>query len=277
MSQAEQAKTGKRSSSSEGAVTEGGKAYGMLVSDQRARLGLSRAELAARLHTSPSAVARIERGQPPSVELGDKLVAVLHPESPGGPVGRLIAWVGRREVRWTLRVPSGSAWLRAGSAAVLLSALLLIGSFSSRDLMLATGSSDPDGGASAPRYSVAAFPPPVSPTAVVPAAFQGKGAQSMKAAPAPTAGERKGAAAPATSPPSPQSTPTTSGSGPAARQPGGQPVTSSPSPGGGGGSGGSGGSGGGGGSTGGGGSSGSTHGVIGSLVQTVQTLLPGGR
>ena len=175
MSQAEQAKTGKRTNSSEGAVTEGGKVYGMLVSDQRARLGLSRAELAARLHTSPSTIARIERGQPPSVELGDKLVAVLHPESPGGPVGRLIAWVGRREVRWTLRVPSGSAWLRAGSAAGLLAALLLIGSFSSRDLMLATGSSEPDGGASAPRYSVAAVPPPVSPTAVVPAPSRASG------------------------------------------------------------------------------------------------------
>ena len=274
MSQAEQAKTGKRTNSSEGAVTEGGKVYGMLVSDQRARLGLSRAELAARLHTSPSTIARIERGQPPSAEQGDELAAVLHPESPGGPVGRLIAWVGRREVRWTLRVPSGSAWLRAGSAAGLLAALLLIGTLSSRDLMLATGSSEPDGGASAPRYSVAAVPPPVSPTAVVPPAFQGKRAESMKAPAAPTAGERKGATSPATSPPSPQSTPTTSGSGPAARQPGGQPVTSSPSPGGGGGGGGSTGSGA---STGGGGTSVSTQCVIGSLVQTVQTLLPGGR
>jgi DNA-binding XRE family transcriptional regulator len=220
--QAEQGKTGKRSNSSEGGVTEGGKVYGSLVSDQRARLGLSRAELAARLHTSPSTVARIERGQPPSVELGDRLAAVLHPESPGGPLSRLIAWVGRAEVRWTLCVPFGSGWLRAGSAAGLLAALLLISGFTSRDLMLVARSSDRDRGASLPRYSMAVFP-----ASVIPAAPRREREKPLTkrrtATAAPTAGELKGGAAPATSPLSPPSTPTTSVSGPAARQPGTSP------------------------------------------------------
>jgi hypothetical protein len=99
-------------------VTEGGRVYGILVSVHRVRLGLSRAELAARLQTSTSKVARIERGHPPSAEMVDKLAAELYPESRRGPVGRLIAWVARVDWKPTLRVPGGSRSVRTGLVAL---------------------------------------------------------------------------------------------------------------------------------------------------------------
>src|SRR6185503_8563057 len=88
--------------------TEGGRIFGLLVSDQRARLGLTQAELAARLQTSRSTVSRIERGHPPSPELEYRLAAVLNPEVSPGIMGRLVSRVARGIEGRTLHVPVSS-------------------------------------------------------------------------------------------------------------------------------------------------------------------------
>jgi DNA-binding XRE family transcriptional regulator len=64
-------------------VTDGGSAYGVLVASQRARLGMSREELAAKIQASTAAVARIEQGYAPGAEMRRKLTATLAPEQPG--------------------------------------------------------------------------------------------------------------------------------------------------------------------------------------------------
>src|SRR5262245_55522036 len=58
-------------------VTQGGRVFGTLVANRRAKLGWSRKELAARIHASPSTVARIERGHPPGTRIRRKLTETL--------------------------------------------------------------------------------------------------------------------------------------------------------------------------------------------------------
>jgi DNA-binding XRE family transcriptional regulator len=138
MSQASQGRTRKpakgEGASTEQGVTDGGRIYGNLVSVHRVRLGLTRAELAARVQISPSQLVRIEQGHTPSAELVDKLAAELYPDSQRGPAGRLIEWgarhdwkptlrgdgkaAPRRDRNPTLRVPKGSRPVRTGIAAV---------------------------------------------------------------------------------------------------------------------------------------------------------------
>ena len=65
--------------------------FGRLVAVRRSALGLSQERLAARMHTSPSAVARIEEGHPPSHEVMQALTAALHGERAPGVLRRSIA------------------------------------------------------------------------------------------------------------------------------------------------------------------------------------------
>jgi transcriptional regulator with XRE-family HTH domain len=138
--------------------TEGARICGILVLEQRARLGLSRRELAARLDTSPSTLARIEQGHAPSAELWEKLVAEFDPEPKLGPIGRLTTRLGR-----PMRVPVRSRSLRGGLALAPLIALLLIGVLSNWDRGLIGGSSSTGRGASVPRDSLAAIVEPAIP------------------------------------------------------------------------------------------------------------------
>jgi ribosome-binding protein aMBF1 (putative translation factor) len=64
-------------STADHSVTQGGRVFGTLVANQRAKLGWSRKELAARIHASPSTVARIERGHPPGTRIRRKLTETL--------------------------------------------------------------------------------------------------------------------------------------------------------------------------------------------------------
>ena len=61
-------------------VTEGGRVYGVLVANQRERLGLSQSELAVRVRTSMATIERIEDGHPPDAELRQRLSDHLFPE-----------------------------------------------------------------------------------------------------------------------------------------------------------------------------------------------------
>ena len=84
------------------------------MANQRARLGLTQSQLAARMHISRSKVARIERGQAPDPETRRQLSHALYPDRGIGPVRRLAAQVAARR----LGVPHGSRWRWSGVAAV---------------------------------------------------------------------------------------------------------------------------------------------------------------
>ena len=90
----------RRFRSSPESVTSGGAVFGALVANERAKLGLTQRELAARIHTSPSTVERIEQGHPPSAEILEQLSVALSVELPG-PLRRSVA-------RITPRVPRSS-------------------------------------------------------------------------------------------------------------------------------------------------------------------------
>ncbi len=92
-------------------ATEGGRVYGGLVAGQRVRLGLTQSQLAARMHTSRSSVARIEQGRLPDAGTQRRLSLALNPQRGIGPVRRLVAWVASRRGPG---LPQGSHWLRSG-------------------------------------------------------------------------------------------------------------------------------------------------------------------
>jgi DNA-binding XRE family transcriptional regulator len=95
------------------------------VANQRARLGLSQAQLAARMRISRSKLARIEQGQAPDAETRRQLSHALNPDRGIGPVRRLAAQLGA----WRSGVPHGSRWRWSGVAAVvvvLLSTLVIL-------------------------------------------------------------------------------------------------------------------------------------------------------
>jgi len=249
--------------------TEGGKIFGLLVSDQRAKLGLTQAELAARLQISRSTISRVERGHPPSPELEYRLAAVLNTEAPPGPMARLVSRVARGIEGRTLHVPVGS-YSRWGIAVLALVApLFVMGGLSSRDLSLTEGQSGVGHGSSVPRDSLVALSEPA-----VPADFSQKtghpgapagipvlpGQTPQGTARSLTPGQGTPTAPPKSgqpSAPSGQSSPTASVPAPQrpAARPDPRPATPSPAP-----SGGSRGSGGGGGTSGSGSSGGNTSG-----------------
>ena len=97
----------KRFSPSPKSVTTGGSVFGALVANERAKLGLTQRELAARASTSPSTIARIEQGHPPSAEIMERLSVALSVELPG-PLRRSVARITPRvpqSVRIAPRVP----------------------------------------------------------------------------------------------------------------------------------------------------------------------------
>jgi transcriptional regulator with XRE-family HTH domain len=143
--------------------TEGGRIFGLLVSDQRAKLGLSQAELAARLQISRSTVSRIERGHPPSPELEYRLAAVLNPEASPGLMARLVSRVGRGIEGRTLHVPVSSRSRWGIAVLALVTPLFVMGGFSSRDLSLTEGQSGVGHGSSVPRDSLVALSEPAVP------------------------------------------------------------------------------------------------------------------
>lgn len=119
----------KRRSVKRRSATDGGSILGGLVAGERARLGLTQSQLAARIHTSRSKVARIEQGQTPDAETQRRLSRALNPER--GPVRRFVARVAGR---MRLGVPHGSRWLWSGVVVVvaLISMLVVVdGRFSS--------------------------------------------------------------------------------------------------------------------------------------------------
>jgi transcriptional regulator with XRE-family HTH domain len=135
------------------AVTKEGERFGWMVAVRRTELGLSQSDLAERMHTSRSHIARIEAGQSPSAETLERLAAILDGEpgvhGPGHSVARAGAIgsgagtprdpVARREPR----EPLDRRWLWAGlAAAVLIPLLVIIGG------QLSGGDGDGDGGAS---------------------------------------------------------------------------------------------------------------------------------
>jgi transcriptional regulator with XRE-family HTH domain len=123
---------GRRFSPSLKGVTDGGRVYGGLVINKRARLGLSQTELAARVHTSAATIARIEEGHPPGAELSRQLSKELSPEPPNGPMRRLASSVPMRRLPavageaqgYTPRLTPGSRRIW-GAAAIGLAVVLL--------------------------------------------------------------------------------------------------------------------------------------------------------
>ena len=69
--------------------------FGRLVAARRSDLGLSQGELARRMGTSPSSVARIEAGEPPGAEVRKRLAVALSME-PDAPRLDPAAQVGER-------------------------------------------------------------------------------------------------------------------------------------------------------------------------------------
>ncbi len=79
-------RTARRSNPSIKGVTEAGIVYGNLLANQRQQLGLSQKDLAARIRTSTSTIARIEEGHPPSAEIRKRLSDSLFPVPARNPV-----------------------------------------------------------------------------------------------------------------------------------------------------------------------------------------------
>jgi transcriptional regulator with XRE-family HTH domain len=106
-------------------VTEGGSVYGTLVANERAKLGLTQEELAARIRTSPSTISRIEQGHPPSARIREQLAVALnsHPQSP---LRRAISGISPHRPRRP-RVSLGSRWFWAGLAGVNILIALILG------------------------------------------------------------------------------------------------------------------------------------------------------
>jgi hypothetical protein len=95
------------------------------VAGERARLGLTQAQLAARMHITRSKVARIEQGQAVDAETRRELSGALYPEREIGPVRRLATRVPAPR---GLGLPHGSRLLWSGALAVvaLISVLVVL-------------------------------------------------------------------------------------------------------------------------------------------------------
>lgn len=108
-------------------ISQGGEMFGRLVAVRRAGLGLSQEDLAARMDTSQSSVARIEEGHPPSTEALQRLTAALDVE-PGKDalrrsIARATASGNGARTPWK---PLGGRWLWGGLAIAVLVPLLVI-------------------------------------------------------------------------------------------------------------------------------------------------------
>jgi transcriptional regulator with XRE-family HTH domain len=114
-------------------VTEGGSVYGTLVANERAKLGLTQSELAARIRTSPSTISRIEQGHPPSARIREQLAIALN-SPPQSPLRRAVSGISPHRPRRRPRVSLSSRWFWGGLAGVnILIALILGGRLSGGD------------------------------------------------------------------------------------------------------------------------------------------------
>ncbi len=109
--------------SSGNGITEGGTQLGRSVAFRRLQLGLSQEELAELISTSPSLVARIEQGHPPSPAQLQRLTEVLSMEPEAGLLGPLRAQAGAAagSLRAQAGTAAGTLRDRAGPAAKTLS------------------------------------------------------------------------------------------------------------------------------------------------------------
>jgi transcriptional regulator with XRE-family HTH domain len=213
-------------------VTEGGSVFGVLVANERAKQGLTQEELAERIHTSPSTVARIEQGHPPGAELREQLTDTLYPDPPGRSVRRFAPSGAMRRVGTratpadrarTLRLPRRSRWLWGVLAAA---AVILIGVIVGSQISGA-GSDAPSG-----QPSVAVSNAIGAPAAIHSARVQ---AQKEAAAEARRAAEKarereQAAAAAAAAAAARKAKKAANQSAPAASEPVTEPVAPSPSP-----------------------------------------------
>ena len=95
-------------------ITDGGSQLGRSVAFRRLQLGMSQEELAAKTFTSPSLIARIEQGHPPSPAQLRRLLEVLSMDPEPGLLEALRARAGA--AAGSLRVRGGAAAGRARSA-----------------------------------------------------------------------------------------------------------------------------------------------------------------
>ena len=123
-------RAGRRFSPSLKRITDGGRVYGMLVANQRERLGLSQGELAARVRTSVATIERIEHGHAPAAELRLRLSDSLFPEpernpvrrlASSHPIDRLVQGVPPRRRAGAITVPGNRRlWVAVGIAALVV-------------------------------------------------------------------------------------------------------------------------------------------------------------
>lgn len=115
-------KGGRTLRSSGNGITEGGTQLGRSVAFRRLQLGLTQEELAELISTSPSLVARIEQGHPPSPAQLQRLTEVLSMEPEAGRLGPLRAQAGAAAESLRERTVPAAKSLRgrAGTAAVSL-------------------------------------------------------------------------------------------------------------------------------------------------------------
>ena len=94
-------------------LTEEGMAYGMLVEEQRAKLGMTRNELAARIGTPPTTIASIEEGYLPTAKIRNQLVVALNGE-PSSQIRRAASEPSPRGRLRRPRLPVGAGWFLGG-------------------------------------------------------------------------------------------------------------------------------------------------------------------
>jgi transcriptional regulator with XRE-family HTH domain len=95
-----------RFSPSRKSVTTGGAVYGALIANERAKLGLTQMELAAKAGTSHSTIARIEQGHPPRPEIRKQLSVALN-AAPSSALHFPIVRKAQRGLRKPAKPPRG--------------------------------------------------------------------------------------------------------------------------------------------------------------------------
>jgi transcriptional regulator with XRE-family HTH domain len=188
-------------------MRQGDEIFGRLVAVRRARLGLSQEELAARMHTSQSNVARIEKGRAASAGTLKRLAAALDVEPRTRPLWNSL----------------GPRWLLEGLA---IAVLMLAG------LRLANTDS---GESSHQMPQVLSAPPAAAPVAARGAQVKSRKTTRSEKRKAKRPEKKSPAPAPVVSEPSSPPAPAPKKRSPAPPQPVSEPVASSPPPSGGGG------------------------------------------
>jgi DNA-binding XRE family transcriptional regulator len=88
-------------------------AYGMLVEERRAKLGMTRNDLAARIGTPPTTIASIEEGYLPTAKIRNQLAVALNGE-PSSQIRRAASEPLPRGRLRRPRLPVGAGWFLGG-------------------------------------------------------------------------------------------------------------------------------------------------------------------